>query len=325
MTTIGFRFEDTCQSGTQPKRSLLQRMNESHGSFISSMRLNKGEKHANRRQKYIEESRSRALSASSSLTQVSISPSDGSSASVERDQPELGSRNSSFQDDSVQSPSEIVSGCESDFSVPFQYATMPKDREQRRNIVNGMQNFMVWKQASYDSSLERPFHISPPQTPQSSHSWSSMCSAPSEMSDEQLDQWLEQPEDAEEHRFRKASEAGATAIPMAKPSTAFSEQAGSEQTSDGALASSWGPKTLASVEKCFGMNFTTTSKRKPIPQMSAFVAPSSNSTAVDCSKPLPLPNELLQEIAFQPHTSGVQPFRFSRDLMGDFSAPKSPT
>lgn len=315
MATIGIRFEDLCPSGTQPKRSLLQKLNESHGSFISSMRLSKSEKHTNRRQKYIEESRSRALSTSSSLTQVSVTPSDASASSVEKDNTKNGSRNSSVNDNLSLSPGDCNCRNNSDFSVPFQYANMPKDREQRRNIVNGMQSFMIWKQASYDSSLERPFHISPPQTSQSSHSWSSLCSAPSEMSDEQVEQWLERPVTADEHRSRKASGGSAASVAVSTTST---DASGPITTPNKVTDSPASEPVLSAPERgvpspntvayCTPSMIASSIRRKPLPVPPAVNNPVPNPAMSDCSKPLPpLLNKPLPEITVQLHTTDAQP------------------
>lgn len=291
MTTIGFRFEDDRPSMTQPKRSFLERLGEKQGTFIAHMRLNRGEEQAIRRQKHIEQSRTRALSSSSTLTVSSNTPSNGSASSSDRDQ-------DSHDDDSDASPMDGPAGDDSDFSVPFQYARMPKDREQRRNIVNGMQNFMIWKQASYDSSLARPFHISPPQTPQTSHSWSSMSSTPSEMSDEQFEEWLERPIDADLHRFRKAS---------------------AESNASSASSTSTRPTSSNTVEHYTELKSVSTIKRKPLPSPPAHVIEDDKSMSA------PSPTELFLELAFQPHNNTVLPFCLSGDSFNSSSASSLPT
>ncbi|KAI8935430.1 hypothetical protein NX059_008008 [Plenodomus lindquistii] len=311
MTTIGFRFEED-RIVAPPKRSFFQKLNEKQGALVAHIRLSRNEEQAYRRQKHVQLSRQRALSSSSTLTVASATPSDGSVGT---------DRDSDSQDEAdADSPSTDSS---EDFSVPYQYARMPKDRESRQKVVDGMQNFMAWKQASYHSDLAKPFHISPPQTPQSSHSWTSLSSTPAEMSDEQLEEWLERPMDADLHRSRKASvassRASSTASIRARPSMSSIDEECSEP-----------PKTTLTQEV----------KRKPLPSPPMEVVPEivafedkplpappteRVSAKEDNSKPLPIPIQLLQEIAFQSHDSAARPFRLSRDLLGDFNSSALPT
>lgn len=294
MSTIGFRFEED-RIIPPPRRSLLQRLNEKQGALVAHIRLNRNEEQVHRRP------RLRALSSPSTLTVSSATPSY-SSATTDKD--------SDFQDQSTSSPN----GSTEDFSVPYQYARMPKDRESRQKIVYGMQNFIIWKQASCESDLARSFHNSPPQTPQSSHSWSSLSSASTEISDEQLEQWLERPVDADLHRSRKASAASSTASSTASISAR--------------------PSMASIREECVELpKMTQDSRRKPLPSppmevLPEFIAnaekplPAQPSDIIlsteGISKPLPLPTKLLKEISFQPCDSGSQPFRLSRHLLGDF-------
>ncbi|KAH9864270.1 hypothetical protein J1614_010204 [Plenodomus biglobosus] len=310
MTTIGFRFEED-RIIAPPKRTFLQKLNERQGALVAHIRLNRNEEQAYRRQKQAEQSRQRALSSSSTLTVDSATPSNGSAAT---------DRDPDSQDESdCSSPTDNTE----DFSVPYQYAKLPKDRESRRKIVGGMQNFITWKQASYDSDLARPFHISPPQTPQSSHSWSSLGSAPTEMSDEQLEEWLERPMDAELHRSRKASAASSSASSTASISAR--------------------PSMSSIGEECIeppNIILTQEIKRKPLPSPPMEVLPEvvaaedkplpapptdDVSAEEDISKPLPIPNELLQEIAFQSHDCKARPFRLSHHVLSDFKSTAPPT
>lgn len=304
MTTIGYRFEED-RIITPPKRSLLQKLNEKQGALVAHIRLNRNEEQAYRRQRYIEQSRLRTLSSSSTLTVASVTPSNGSA---------ITDRDSDNQDDSDSSPVD----CAEDFSVPYQYTRMPKDRESRRKIVDGMQNFMIWKQASYDSDLARPFHISPPQTPESSHSWSSLSSPTTEISDEQLEDWLERPMDADLHRSRKTSAASSSASSTASISTRPSMSSIKEESIEP-------PK----------ITLTQEIRRKPLPSPPLEVLPEitaaeekplppppieKNPIEDGKSKPLPVPQEILKEIAFQPHDNTAKEFRLSRDLLSNFNS-----
>lgn len=113
--------------------------------------------------------------------------------------------NSDSDDDFEPPPTNIESLQYGEMGTPFHYFTPPKERDGRRTIVQGMQSFVLWNQSSKNSAVARPSYMSPPCTPRSSHSRASSRVAQSEMSDEQIEKWLERPLDAEDHRRRKFS------------------------------------------------------------------------------------------------------------------------
>jgi len=92
-------------------------------------------------------------------------------------------------------------------SFPIHQFLSPKDRKSSQEYIKGMQSYVNRKQATYESLVQRSLPISPPQTPPLG-SASSTKSAKSEMSEEQIDDWLDRPMDAELHRFQKRSASG---------------------------------------------------------------------------------------------------------------------
>lgn len=170
-------------------------MNDTHGTFISQIRPKKASDADDRRLAHIERSRKRSQTNLSSLSLA---------------QAPHPTWDSDVQEEPQMPPRESLSRQGSDYGVSTQYVNMTGEGEQRRSVVQGMHRILHWKQASYDATLNRPFHISPPQTPTNSRSWSSSTSLASDMSEEQMEHWLECPVDAELHRYRKSSAASST-------------------------------------------------------------------------------------------------------------------
>ncbi|KAH7384506.1 hypothetical protein BKA66DRAFT_416940 [Pyrenochaeta sp. MPI-SDFR-AT-0127] len=201
MSTIGFRFEDERPCSSQSKRSFLQKLNERHGTLISNLRLKKGEESPHRagvrnERPYTSSFYASKISVTSSSTSSRGSELHGNVNELESDESD---------DDFEPPPTDIESLKYGELGMPFHHFTSSKERDGRRTLINGIQSFVLWKQSSSNLATTRPFCISPPCTPRSSHSMASSRASPSEMSDEQIEDWLERPEDAEDHRRRKFS------------------------------------------------------------------------------------------------------------------------
>jgi len=192
-TTIGLPYDDLRPHVVRPKRSFLQRLNETHEQLISHMRSLKVEE-TTLSTKHHGPSTERMRT----LSTVSLTSTSGS----ERDY---------FQTTDSESESPLSSGFLSPplspadgSSFPIHQFLSPKDRKSSHEYIKGMQSYVNRKQANYESMVHRSLPISPPQTPPLD-SASSLKSAKSEMSDERIDDWLDRPMDAELHRFQKLS------------------------------------------------------------------------------------------------------------------------
>ena len=95
-------------------------------------------------------------------------------------------------------------GPENEFEVPIRYvvARNDKDAAAGQDFTQGMQDFVHRKQASNASSTPSCPPYAPPLPPGTQERTKS---ASSQMSDEQMEKWLE-PEDADLHRERTSSE-----------------------------------------------------------------------------------------------------------------------
>ncbi|USP81534.1 hypothetical protein yc1106_08808 [Curvularia clavata] len=194
-TTIALPYDDLRPHVLRPKKSFLQRLNNTPDQLKSRMRSLKADDSTSLlRQSY---DRSRAVSSLSIM----------SSAEPERDYfPDV----TKHTDVNMDRPASCAvlspptSPTEGSF-FPIQQFLSPMDRKTSKQFVQGMQTYVHWKQATYESTLSHGPLSSPPSTPQSSFSWSSSRSSRSEMSDEEMDDWLDNPMDADVHRFRKLS------------------------------------------------------------------------------------------------------------------------
>ncbi|KAI4658209.1 uncharacterized protein J4E79_007191 [Alternaria viburni] len=191
-TTIGVPYDDLRPHVLRQKKSFFQRLNETHDQLLSHMRSLKEDPVLSVKQ---SAERTRA-SSTTSLTSVPESDRESSQDTTRCTEFDLETPISS----GFLSPP--ISPVEGSF-FPIQQFLMPMDRKPSKEFIQGMQGYVHWKQATYESTLSPP--ISPPQTPQSSYSWSSSRSTRSEMSDEEMDDWLDRPMDADVHRFRKIS------------------------------------------------------------------------------------------------------------------------
>ncbi|KAL6712271.1 hypothetical protein ACN47E_000148 [Coniothyrium glycines] len=285
MSTIGFRFEDL--ASVAPKKSFFQRMNESHGTFISQMRSRKNNNVEERRLAHVERSRKRS-SSSQSNTSV-LSSTFPSTTELSRDLDHL--------EEHEILPRDSVSRQGSDCGASNELASPSKDRDHVRNVTQGMQGLRHWKQASYNTPVVRPFHISPPETPTSSHSWSSSISLASDMSDEQMEQWLEHPVDAETHRCRKSSAASSTT----------------------SVDSKFNVEDLGIKEYRCMAESRTPSVTTSIPEVDETDEEDAPSPVTEAKVDIRESTVFLEELAFESRTKKSEPFRFSAIVLNDFT------
>ncbi|KAF1940326.1 hypothetical protein EJ02DRAFT_456148 [Clathrospora elynae] len=310
MATIGFPFEQLRPQTPKPKKSFLQRLNEAHDTLISNVRSMKVDDVPVQLKQPTERTRTPLRTDN----QLSVASSITSWSGSERDGTQFAAKYSEINYDGPLSTgvmSPPLSPREGNFTTSFQQFMTPRDRKGSREFMQGMQNFMQSRQAAYQSSSElRPSLISPPQTPRSSHSTSSWRSSPSEMSDEDMDNWLERPMDAELHRFRKKSEASASWIDDA---TDAEEDIWTLQV----IKEHELEEVSAALSE--GQRLEEAHEERDTPDMSngktttscEVTSPKQHSTKVQNSKLLSLPDELLQNIAFHIDPVNVRPFRFS--------------
>ncbi|RMZ67657.1 hypothetical protein GMOD_00001616 [Pyrenophora seminiperda CCB06] len=196
-TTIGLPYDDLRPHVVRPKRSFLQRLNETHDQLLSHMRsLKVDESPLTTKHHGPSTERMRTLSTSS-LTSTSGSEREYSqSTDSDTDSPLAGGFFSP--------PLSPADGS----SFPVHQFLSPKDRKSSQEYIKGMQSYVNRKQATYESMVQRVLlPMTPPSTPPLDSSSGSLKSAKSEMSDEQIDDWLDRPMDAELHRFQKLSSA----------------------------------------------------------------------------------------------------------------------
>lgn len=199
-TTIALPYDDLRPHVLRPKKSFLQRLNNTPDQLISRIRSLKADDSSSLLRQSYHYDRSRAVSTVSTVSVMS-------SVDPERDYfPDA----AKHVDVNAERPASCAvlspptSPTETSF-FPIQQFLSPMDRKTSREFVQGMQTYVHWKQATYQSTLGQGPMSSPPQTPQSSFSWSSSRSTRSDMSDEDMDDWLDNPMDADVHRFRKLS------------------------------------------------------------------------------------------------------------------------
>jgi hypothetical protein len=194
-TTIALPYDDLRPHVLRPKKSFLQRFNHSPDHLISRMRSLKADDSAS----LLRQSSDRLRAAST----VSII----STPELERDYFPDVTKHTEITADRPMSAAVLsppTSPTQGSF-FPIHQFLAPMDRKTSKEFVQGMQTYVHWKQATYESTLSQASSGSPPQTPQSSFSWSSSRSTRSDMSDEEMDDWLDKPMDADVHRFRKLS------------------------------------------------------------------------------------------------------------------------
>ncbi|KAI4618238.1 uncharacterized protein J4E87_007906 [Alternaria ethzedia] len=304
-TTIGVPYDDLRPHVLRQKKSFFQRLNETHDQLLSHMRSLKEDPVLSVKQ---SAERTRA-SSTTSLTSVPESDRESSQDTTRCTEFDLETPISS----GFLSPP--ISPVEGSF-FPIQQFLMPMDRKPSKEFIQGMQGYVHWKQATYESTLSPP--ISPPQTPQSSYSWSSSRSTRSEMSDEEMDDWLDRPMDADVHRFRKIS---ASSLEESSDSDSDDEKkihVIQEQPEDEDSASREERQHISAMWRetwCMRDSQADISFEDQIgeiaPEATLKASPKSNKTKNRESRLLSLPDELLRTIALHVPQEHTQPFRLS--------------
>jgi hypothetical protein len=207
MTAIGtdYQFSEERPAMSKTKRSFLQKLTERHDALKLHMRSIRGEDLDH------DEQCEALRTSSSSSTQKDffrLSPVAWTTKS-ERPKNDFAMRYDDIVDDSQPSPiimqSPSGTPVEFDFGLLDQWNIAQPDRQVIRDFVS---NDMISKprlHSSY-STTSMGSSCTSPRTPSSiSPIVVRSRSLPSEMSDEQMDAWLDKPEDAEMHRKRKDS------------------------------------------------------------------------------------------------------------------------
>ncbi|KNG49832.1 hypothetical protein DDE82_006901 [Stemphylium lycopersici] len=301
-TTIGLPYDDLRPHVLRPKKSFFQRINAANDQLLSHMRSLK-----------TEESTSLGRSRAASVVSLTSPPES------EREYFQDATKQTEIDYESPMSSgflSPPISPAEGSF-FPIQQFLTPQDRKSSRELLQGMQSYVHWKQATYESNLNQGRPVSPPQTPQSMCSLSSSRSSRSDMSDEEIDDWLEKPMDAEVHRFRALS-ASSLERPLsaeeAEPKIHVIAEHPDEDDSEYKVPSAmwretwcWEPETDEYDTE------DSTNGIVSLPRQSE-------------SKLLALPHEVLQNIAFQAQAEQTRPFRLScMKLNPDVVAPLNST
>ncbi|CAI9629060.1 hypothetical protein GT037_001602 [Alternaria burnsii] len=302
-TTIGMSYEDLRPQAVRPKKSFFQRLNDTHDQLISHMRSLKEDPVLSVKQG----ERTRA-SSTTSLT---------STPESDRENSQDATRTTEIDnDDRISSGflSPPLSPVEGSF-FPIQQFLLPRDRKPSKEFIQGMQGYVHWKQATYESTLSLP--ISPPGTPQTSYSWSSSRSTKSEMSDEQMDDWLDRPMDAEVHRYRKVSaswlegsnesEEDEKRIHVIQEHPDEDDSAAREERQH--ISAMW-RETWCMQDSREG-SFIEDSHSEVAPEATEDVSAKQNEGSNIQSKLLSLPDEILRSVALHVPQEHAQPFRLS--------------
>jgi hypothetical protein len=327
MTTIGVPYEDLRPRVLRNKKSFFQRVSDTHDQLLSHMRSLKVEEPAAPPKQSLERTRTPSTSSTSDSERESyedLTRYSYTEITIDYDSP---------ASSGPMSPS--LSPREGSFSIqqfPIQQYLTPGDRKPSRECVRGMQSYVQWKQAAYESSLGRQHPLSPPQTPQSSHSWASSRSVRSEMSEEQMDDWLDQPVDAEWHRFRKHSASWLDDSTDSEEDekkihviVEHPEEEDSAAEEDSFAYDSWKPasthqqtwNTWYSTLETHETNDNSDEDIAPdqiiehAPATSKDASPLQSAAKNRDSKLLSLPDDVLQNIAFCVDPSDAKPFRLS--------------
>ncbi|KAL1799531.1 hypothetical protein ACET3X_003568 [Alternaria dauci] len=302
-TTIGMSYEDLRPQAVRPKKSFFQRLNDTHDQLISHMRSLKEDPVLSIKQG----ERTRA----SSTTSLASTPES------DRENSHDATRTTEIDgDDRISSGflSPPISPVEGSF-FPIQQFLMPRDRKPSKEFIQGMQGYVHWKQATYESSLSLP--ISPPGTPQTSYSWSSSRSTKSEMSDEQMDDWLDRPMDADVHRYRKVSaswlegsnvsEEDEKKIHVIPEHPDEDDNASREERQH--ISAMW-RETWCMQDSREG-SFVDDQHSEVAPEATEDASPKENEGSNLESKLLTLPDEILRTVALHVPQEHSQPFRLS--------------
>ncbi|KAF1831974.1 hypothetical protein BDW02DRAFT_504081 [Decorospora gaudefroyi] len=300
MTTIGFPFDNLRPQVARPKKSFLQRLNDTHDQLISHMRLLKVDELPVAVKPSAE--RSRAWSTTS-LTDSERSYTQDVTKTIE-----------------IESESPPSTGTISpplsphDGSFPLHQFLAPRDRKTSREFVHGLQTYVQWKQDAYEASLGRESPISPPRTPQSSRSCASSRTARTDLSDEQMDDWLERPVDADLHRYQKRAAAswlddGTDSDSEEKKIHVIEEQPDKE---DDATMDIWQRASILYRQRSVQKSETEHDSDDASQSDGELSTPKEDAPpSVEDSKLLSLPDQVLNNIAFCMGPEDAKPFRLS--------------
>lgn len=123
------------------------------------------------------------------------------------------------------------------------------------------------------------------------------------MSDEQMDEWLERPVDAEVHRYRKLSEVSSSWLDGLTDEEDLKIHVIKEQPDEEDYAALWQRPRASSI---YPEDWTTVEETASEDD----TTPTENAPATE-SKLLSLPDDLLQNIAFHVQPENARPFRLS--------------
>jgi hypothetical protein len=208
MSAIGadFEFGDEQPAVTKTKKSFLQKLTERHGALKLHMRSVRGDDLDQ------DEQRQPSRTSSSSSAQkdfFKMAPVVWTTKS-DRTKNDFAMRYDDIADDSQ--PSPIIVQSPSSTPVEFTSGTCDQwnlaqtDRQFIREFISSEITTMPRLHSSHSTTSISSSCGSPrTSSSRSSPIFVRSRSLPSEMSDEQMDAWLEEPEDAEVHRHRKDS------------------------------------------------------------------------------------------------------------------------
>jgi hypothetical protein len=204
MSAIGMEFEFYDERPAMPKtkKSFLQKLTERNGALKLHMRSIRGEDRH-------DEQRTASRTSSSS----SVSKDFFKISKPERAQNDFALRYDDLE--GAGRPSPTTSEPHAHVRQDGNEAMSPAQHERKpdQDVVPKSPPTTLRLLSSHgahvsDSPCTSPL-APPPFSPWISHTVRRARSIPNEMSDEQMDEWLEKPEDAEVHRKRKLSEASA--------------------------------------------------------------------------------------------------------------------
>ncbi|KAJ4371284.1 hypothetical protein N0V83_004501 [Neocucurbitaria cava] len=183
-------------SAPKPRKSIsfLEKLNVKHPNLSRSKRSDDGLEHH------------RGHSRTPSLPdEVMIAPSETVTSRAERTLSEMAAKYYGGVEEEKATIDTRLSTTrarqDSGVSLPLQNVITPNGSAESLDFAHDAQSFRLRQQPSLDSSLVTLARVSLAGSRKSS----SRGGALSEMSDEQMDEWLERPVDAEVHRYRKLS------------------------------------------------------------------------------------------------------------------------
>ncbi|OAL53855.1 hypothetical protein IQ07DRAFT_677273 [Pyrenochaeta sp. DS3sAY3a] len=303
MSTIGtdYRFNEERHAPPKPRKSFLEKLNKRHRSLSLHMRSKRGEKKSSKN----EDQKTHSRTSSSSQKEVSVTSSVTSASRSDTNYSYSLSSQYEEQEgtslkDAKQSP---VLPQDGGFAVPFQHAAAQNERPGNQDFAQSIQDLMLRKKTSCNSGIGNMARLSPVH---------SRVSSQGTMSEEQMEDWLEKPEDAEVHRHRKLSADQAT------PSLEEKEEVAERQLDE----------TVDSIDHISDAYFSgwdsdpedgSKSKTSPSPG----IQPSSIITQQ--SQLLDLPEEVLRAIAAHLDMTSICSFRLTcKPLHSAIPTPPNP-